>query len=396
MTTCARHPALIVLAIWGAGLGAAAQFGKVGVIFQTIRALYGGQAGPAGLGLLVSVVGVVGLIFGTTAGLVVERVGLRRMLVAGLVLGAALSALQATLPAYPVLLGLRALEGLSQLAIVVAGPVLIAQAATPRWQGLSMSLWASFFGVSLTATALIAPPLVARFGVPGLFLAHAGWMAAFALLLWWLLPADPPGQARPLRLADLAAQHLAIYASPRVAAPAAGFLFYTLSYVAVITLLPPLAGTQAEAIAILMPLASIAASLTLGVWLLRVVPAVRLVQTGFALGLIAALAMVAVWGSAAGLGAALVLGAALGLVQGGSFAAIPQLNATAEDRARAAGAVAQLGNLGTASGTPILALLIAGQGLAGVPAFVAPLCAGGIAMHAWMAARRRRATVRPG
>jgi DHA1 family inner membrane transport protein len=389
-------PALQVVAIWAAGLGAAAQFGKISLAYDRFAAFYAGQAGPAAMGFLVSVVGIVGLLLGTTAGLVVERAGLRRTLVGGLWLGAALSALEALLPPYPVMMGLRAAEGLSQLAIVVAGPVLIAQIAPLRWQGLAMSLWATFFGVSFALTALVAPALVAAGGLPALLLAHAGWMAGFALLLWPMLPADVPGGAG-LRLAALPGLHAAIYRSPRIAAPAAGFVFYTVTYVALLTLLPPIAGSLRQAVAFALPLVSIAASLSLGVWLIRVFGAVRTTQAGFALALAAILAMRAVW-AVPGLAfaAILLLGAALGLVQGASFATIPELNATAEDRARAAGAVAQLGNLGTATGTPILAALIAGLGVNGTVVFVAPACLAGIAMHAWMAARRRAEPEEPG
>lgn len=384
-------PGLQVVAIWAAALGAAAQFGKIAIPYDRFAAYYAGAAGPAALGFLVSVVGLVGLALGTTAGLLVERAGLRRTLVGGLLLGAALSAAEAALPAFPLMMALRTVEGLSQLAIVVAGPVLIAQIALPRWQGLAMSLWATFFAVSFALTALIAPPLLAWGGLAGLLLAHAGYLAGFALLLWPLLPADTPAATPPLRLASLPGLHAAIYRSPRMAAPAAGFVFYTVTYVALLTLLPPLMGPLGPATALLMPLVSIAASLLLGVWLIRRVGAVRTAQLGFVVGLVASLALWAFWSEPpAAFAAILLLGLALGLAQGASFACIPELNASAEGRARAAGAVAQLGNLGTASGTPILAALVAGLGPLGVVAFTAPFCAAGVAMHGWMAARRRR------
>ena len=54
------------------------------------------------------------------------------------------------------------------------------------------------------------------------------------------------------------------------------------------------------------------------------------------------------------------------------------------------GAVAQLGNLGTTTGTPILAVLIAAFGPAGVVGFAVPLCLGGILVHGLQARRRRR------
>jgi predicted MFS family arabinose efflux permease len=382
---------LAVLALWAAGLGAAAQFGKIGVMFDDLVAVYG--SAPA-IAVMVSVVGMVGLVFGTTAGIVVQRLGLRRVIVAAMLLGAALSAFQALLPPLPVMLASRVLEGLSHLAIVVIGPVMIAQAAPPRWQGLAMTLWSSFFGVSFAVLALVGPMLAAVAGIGGLFLAHAGVMAVLALLLALLLPESPRAAPVPVSLAGLWRQHGLIYRSPRIAAPAIGFFFYTILYVALLTLLPPLMGGFRPHAAAAMPLVSIAVSLTLGVWLLRRMTAVRLVQAGFAMGLVAALALALVWPSEVWrLAAALLLAAAMGIVQGASFAAIPQLNNSDEDRAMASGAVAQLGNLGTTTGTPLLALMISAFGPAGVIGFAAPLCVMGIAVHVWQA--RRRGLIRP-
>ena len=88
------------------------------------------------------------------------------------------------------------------------------------------------------------------------------------------------------------------------------------------------------------------------------------------------------------IGGSLLLSAAVGLVQSASFAAIAQLNTTHENRSRAAGAIAQLGNVGTTSGTPILAALIAAWGINGLAAFAFVLSLGGIAVHAWLKARR--------
>jgi MFS transporter, DHA1 family, inner membrane transport protein len=382
---------LAVLALWMAGLGAAAQFGKIGVIFDDLVSVYG--SAPA-VAVMVSIVGMVGLVFGTTAGIVVQRLGLRRVILWALLLGAALSAVQALLPPLPVMLASRVLEGLSHLAIVVVGPVMIAQAAPPRWQGLAMTLWSSFFGVSFAVLALVGPMLVASAGIGGLFLAHAGMMTGLALLLALLLPEGPRGPPVPLSVPALWRQHGLIYRSPRIGAPAMGFFCYTILYVALLTLLPPLLGSFRATAAAAMPLVSIAVSLTLGVWLLQQMKAVRLVQAGFAAGLGAALALALVWPSEVWrLAAALLLAAAMGIVQGASFAAIPQLNAADEDRAMASGAVAQLGNLGTTIGTPLLALMISASGPAGVIGFAALLCVAGIVVHAWQA--RRRGPVRP-
>ncbi|WP_101341014.1 MFS transporter [Cereibacter azotoformans] len=383
-----RSPMVQVFVLWFAGLGAAAQFSKVGVIFGPISDLYGG-ASEVTLGLVVSVVGFAGLIFGTTAGLLVARLGYRRVLVTALVAGTVLSLAEAMLPALPQMLVLRALEGVSHLAIVVAAPVLIAQIAPPARQGFAMTLWSSFFAVAFAFTAWIGRPLVAAWGIPPLFLIHALYMAGCAMLVLAVLPADPKDRGAARAPAPLLRQHVEIYASARVAAPAIGFFCYTLVYVALLTLLPPETDHPAF-LASAMPLASILLSLTLGVWMLGHLSAVTMVQGGFGLAILAVLGLWAGWGQDLPMqAAALALAAALGLVQGASFAAIPQLNPTGEDRARAAGAVAQLGNLGTTSGTPLLAALMAGQGPRGLILFVLLPCLAGILLHQWLSTRRR-------
>ncbi len=378
-------PMILVVLLWCAGLGAAAQFGKISILFETLRASYGGN-GEVALGLVVSIVGMVGLIFGTTAGLLVARIGPRRAIVAALLAGAAMSALQSLMPAYPLMLASRIIEGASHLAIVVVGPTMIAALAPEARRPLAMTLWSSFFGVTYTALALIGPHATPT----GLFLGHAAYMTALAAILAVTLPPDP--RQPPAPLGNLLKQHADIYASPRLAAPAMGFCCYTFLYVAVLTLLPPeTPATHRALIAAGMPLVSILVSLTLGVRLLQHMSAVRLVQWGYAAAVPGFLLLWALWGNGAGMVAGgFVLSAALGIVQGASFSSIPELNQTPQDRARAAGAVAQLGNLGTTTGTPVLAAILASAGPAGLAAAATVLCGVGIAVHALQRARRAR------
>lgn len=377
-------PMILVFLLWCAGLAAAAQFGKISILYDTLRASYGGN-GEVALGLIVSIVGMVGLIFGTTAGLLVARIGPRRAIVAALLAGAAMSALQAALPAYPLMLASRIVEGASHLVIVVVGPTMIATLAPEARRPLAMTLWSSFFGVTYTVLALIGPHATPT----GLFLGHAVYMTALAAILAATLPPDP--RQPPAPLGNLLKQHAEIYASPRLAAPAMGFCCYTFLYVAVLTLLPPeTPATHRGLIATGMPLVSIAVSLTLGVRLLRRMPAVRLVQVGYLAAIPGFLLLWAFWGNGGGMVAGgFLLSAALGIVQGASFSSIPELNETPETRARAAGAVAQLGNLGTTTGTPALAAVLASAGPPGLALGAVVLCAIGIAAHQVQARRRR-------
>ncbi|QYZ71392.1 MFS transporter [Neotabrizicola shimadae] len=379
--------ALTVMAIWAAGLGAAAQFGKISVLYDVLGAAYPDQAG-VGIALMVSVVGMVGLVFGTTAGILVTRIGPRRAMLAALVLGAAVSVVQSWFPPFGVMMASRVLEGVSHLAIVVVGPTAIAAVAPPARQGLALSLWSTFFGLTYAVLFAVAPPLVGAAGPSALFLAHAGWMLAMAVILAVLMPRDP-AKAPPVPGGWLR-RHMEIYASPRIAAPATGFVCYTVTYVALLTLLPgAVSEGWGQAVGVAMPLVSIAVSLSLGVWLLGRMSAVRVVQTGFAAALVGGLALVLGWGVGwAELTGALMLAGALGLVQGASFAAIAQLNTSDADRAGASGAIAQLGNLGTTTGTPLLAFLLVKAGLTGLGLFILGFSALGIAIHAVQARRR--------
>ena len=152
-----KTPWGLVLALWGAGLGAAAQYGKFSVTFDRLPEHYP-QAGNA-LGLIVSSVGILGIFCGVAAGLLVARIRYRRALLGGLWAGAALSAFQAFLPTLPWMLASRALEGLSHLALVVAAPTLIAQLCAPRDRGFALTLWGTFFGVAFAVLAWAGLPL---------------------------------------------------------------------------------------------------------------------------------------------------------------------------------------------------------------------------------------------
>jgi len=333
------------------------------------------------------------LIFGTTAGLFVARVGPRRAIVAALVMGAGMSAVQAIGLGYPAMIASRVVEGVSHLAIVVVGPTVIAGLAAERFRGLAMTLWSSFFGVTYAVLALIAPPVLGAFGAGAIYLGHAVWMMGMALGLWLLLPPDP--RPAPQARVGVLAQHRDIYASPFLSAPAMGFFCYTFLYVALLTLLPPeVPSAYRAAAATGMPLISILLSLTLGVWLLGRMSAVRVVQGGYLMAMPGFLLLALVWGQGLGMViAGLWVAGALGIVQGASFAAIPELNAKPQDRAQAAGAIAQLGNLGTTTGTPVLAALLIGAGPWGLALVAGLACALAVTLHAVQAARRRRAPI---
>lgn len=387
MSDAERTDWRLVLLIWVAGLGGAGQYGKISVIFDRLPEVYP-DAGAA-LGFAVSLVGFLGILLGVVAGVLVARIGYRRALLFALVTGAAMSLFQAAFPPLPLFLASRVVEGAAHLAIVVAGPTMVAQISAPKDRGLALTLWGTFFGVAFAVLSWGGIPLARGLGLPALMLAHGGYMAVMAVLLWPILPRIRDKATAAPGLGELLAAHRRIYFSPSIGACAWGWLFYTGAFVSLLTVLPPFLPEGARAFTLgAMPLLSILCSLTLGVWLLRFIPAVQVVLLGFAACAGLAALLLVLPGSPA---VALALGAALGLVQGASFAAVPQMNDALEDRALANGGMAQMGNLGNTIGTPILVAVIAAAGYAGLMSTLCLLFLAGAGLHlAFGRARKRR------
>lgn len=378
----------LVFLLWGAGLGAAAQYGKVSVVFDQLPALFP-EAGAL-LGWVVSLVGGVGILLGVTAGVVVARLTVRRALVWGLWLGAAMSLLQGLAPPLWLFLLSRLFEGLSHLAVVVAAPTLIANLSATKDRGVTLTLWGTFFGVAFAILTWLGLPLAAWLGVPALFGAHGVFMAASALAIGAALPREPaptgPLWQRP-DLGALWAKHVEIYRSPRLGAPAAGWLFYTFCFVSLLTLLPPFLDPAQRIFLIgAMPLVSITASMTLGVWLLRRVSSVTVIQLGFLSSAACSVALILSPGDAV---LCLVFAACLGLVQGASFASVPDLNPSAEARILSNGAMAQTGNIGSTLGTPVIFAISTGLGYSAMLLTLGFVLCLGAGAHAILALRRR-------
>ncbi|WP_170413768.1 MFS transporter [Ruegeria atlantica] len=376
-----------VFILWLAGLGAATQFAKIAVPFADVGLLYPDYTGS--IGWLLSIISLIGAVLGAVSGAVTGRVGPVRLLVFGLVLGGAISVFQSTIPGFYAMLISRVLEGMSHLAIVVAAPTLIAQITQGKARNAAMVLWSSFFGVAFAMNAWIGLPFVDQFGLAAYFGLHGGLMLATAVLIVLArlqLDMHPPETVH-WNLRYIAQVHLQTYRSAFVAAPALGWFFYTLTFVSLLAILPgQLPEATQASIAGLMPLAGIVLSWLVVPLLLNFVTSITVVNLGFGLAILTI--------SALFLGAPLsvvciALFAVLGLVQGGSFAAVPQLNATAEAQALSYGAMAQMGNGGNLLGTPLLLAILLRSDEAIMLAVVVCIYLMAIAIHVWFAKRRQ-------
>lgn len=379
----------LVILLWLAGLGAAGQYAKISVVFDRLDAVYP-DAGAA-IGFVVSLVGAVGILLGVAAGVFVARLGYARAILWGLIGGAVLSALQAGFPPLPVFLVLRLLEGAAHLLMVVAIPTMIAQVTTDAQRGPALILWSTFFAVAFSILAWFGLPLVDRFGLTALMLGHAVYLGVMAGALWPNLP-KLEATAQATSITDILQAHGRLYTSARRAAPALGWLAYTICFLSFLTLIPPYLPDESRgAVLGAIPVVSIVASLTLGVTMLRRYGAVRVIVTGFLMSAVLSAGLLILPGAPV---LALLLGGTLGLVQGATFAAVPELNERADDRALANGGLAQMGNLGNTIGTPLFVSIIAIAGYGGMMSVLVAVLLIGAATHVALAMLRQR-EIRP-
>lgn len=356
---------LLIGLLFAAGLFAAAQFAKLSLSLPALYALYPERAVlVAGL---VSVMGLVGIVFGVVAGSFIAKIGMGRALIWGLVIGGLVSLLQALLLPFWLFAASRIVEGFAHLAIVVAAPTLMAGASSDRDRPVVMGIWAAFFGVSFALTAQLIPIFG---GLSALMVMLGLGMLVMALLLRGRLPIM--GASTSVSVTFMAA-HKDIYSSPRLLIAGGGFVWYTLLYIALLAVLPGVLDLPVWA-STAMPLFSLVGTFGAG-FLARMVSPVRIAVAGF-VGSAVLILTVALTPSI--LPGVLALMLVMGLIPGACFAAITHYNDSAHDRARATGAIAQLGNVGTTLGTPIFVSFAAAGGIAAISWGVVGFCAIGV------------------
>ena len=368
-----RPDPILVLGCFVLGLFAAGQFAKISLILPELFDLYPNAPVP----YVFSGVAVMGIVLGVIAGSLVARIGPRQAIIFAVALGAACSLAQAALPSFWLLITWRLLEGLSHLALVIALPTLMAQASSDAWRPIAMGLWGTFFGVGFALYGVVGPLL----GSPAAILAaHGIGMAAVGLALIPRLPR----LERTREMRSIVEAHRSIYTTPRLMVPGVGHGLYTIYFVALVTFLPEVLGRPF--LFVVLPVAGLIGTFLAG-FLARGLGPARVVMAGYVLSgsLFTAMALIP------SLAPALCIVAMLcsGLIPGGSFAAVPALNEGLADRARANGGMAQLGNVGTFAGVPIMAALLP-WGLGGLMGFTVLCCILGLTATTLLYARASR------
>ena len=339
-----RSDWFLILLVFVIGLNAAAQVIKISLTLHPLSIEFN-RSLPE-ISILVSLVGLISILFGLVTGNIVATFGARRVMLIALLIGAFTSLLEALLPQFLLMSILRLIEGFSHLALVVAAPAMLAHVANDRDRPIAMALWATFFGMAFAIGTVIVPKLLAWGGLQLLFASHGFFLLILTLLLAWRAPYS---KKMSLNLKFLST-HFTTYSTPELCTPGLGFVFYTFIYVAFLTFLPDVVSHQSWQF--WLPLLSLTATLLAG-WLARFLNVLTISLTGFSMIVAGGFAVLAnfelaIW----------IMFIGLGLVPAAQFAMIPALNVSEADRAIASGAIAQMGNIGTASGTPVFAILI--------------------------------------
>jgi predicted MFS family arabinose efflux permease len=347
----------IIIILWLAGIAAAMQFAKFSFAFDFLKNQY--NVSPFWIGLSLSVVGLIGLIFGITISIYISKIGQNKILLISLLLGIFISLVQALNPVFPVLFLSRIMEGISNLGIVVTAPAIIILLSSEKHHSIVMGLWSSFFGIAFSVTAWAGKPVMELYTISGLFLIHAILLFIIFLILFFSLKnlVIPHNEKKTAFLTA----HIRVYSNWRTASPGVLFFFHTFMYIALFTFLPGLSENEntKNLLLVILPLISIIGTMIAGIISQYFISPIKLsVAAYISLLVLIFLVKLSFGNNMLFVIASVVLILFSGIIQGSVFLLIPNISLTTEDQTNANGAVAQLGNLGSTLGPPLFSYFL--------------------------------------
>lgn len=393
-------PALLVVL---GGVSAALHVGKLPTALPVLREALGVTLVQAGF--LLSLVQLAGMLLGLAVGLAADALGLKRTMVAGLLVLSTASLLGGWTRDVDMLMILRALEGMGFLLAAMPAPGLIRRLVDPGRMGAALGLWGAYMPLG-TALALIAgPQAIASIGWPGWWWLLAALSGGMGLWLMWQLPADrafrgatgPTGKWRERLRRTLAA--------PGPWLVALSFAMYSSQWLAVIGFLPSIyaqAGVSAiaaGAATAMAALVNMTGNIAAGRMLQWQVPPPVLLYVGFAaMGAGGFLAFAPIWGgvdptlsAALRFAAVLMFSAVGGLVPGTLFYLSVRLSPSEDTISTTVGWMQQWSALGQFLGPPLVAYVATRAGGWQWSWLVTGACAGaGLALAARTGSLLRR------
>jgi len=364
-----RKKILFILFLWLSGIVAGMQFAKFSSTIGLIQTEVG--INPLYSGWLLSSLGIIGIIFGVTSGVIVSRFSPLKMVVAFLWWAAVSSLLQALFTQPGVMLTVRIFEGFSQLILVSAAPTALLKATPKRYQTLVMTFLGTFFGVAFLVMNILQEPIIQRGGWKAIFYSHALFSAGVALVLSLFLrttstseEADQPSQAN--NELSFISQHKAAYKETGSLLPGLLFGCHTLMYLVFLTYLPlwfnqnyPDELLKSSFLLISMPLFSLVGTFLCGI-ILNKVQRSPLILIQYTFCTMIGLCVLIIFSSGAifFLAAASAILTCAGVLQGAIYATIPYLSDDSTIHAYANGTITQMGNIGTTVGAPVFSTLL--------------------------------------
>ncbi|NDP62067.1 MFS transporter [Polaromonas sp.] len=186
-------------------------------VFALEAARYPGGDDPARIGLAMGIYGLTQALLQIPFGLASDRLGRKRVIVAGLLVFALGSFLAAAAPDLNWLLAGRALQGAG--AISAAVTALLADQTRDEVRTKAMALVGGSIGLMFAVSLVLAPALNARIGLSGLFVLTGVLALAGIVMVLWLVPPEPllhkdmarGGLADVLRRGDLVGLNFGVF-----------------------------------------------------------------------------------------------------------------------------------------------------------------------------------------
>ena len=198
---------IVALAIL-AGVVAAIQVGKVPPALPVLRAELG--LGFVTAGWVASLVNICGAVLGVASGLIIDRVGPRRVIVASLLILGGGGVIGAEADSAAALLTSRFLEGLGLVGTAVAAPAIIRAACRPSERNLALGLWGAYLPTGMAIALIAAPMLLENLGWRGFWWGNVALVAGFAVFVavgltprHWPYPETVAAATRPRITASL-------------------------------------------------------------------------------------------------------------------------------------------------------------------------------------------------
>lgn len=346
-----------VWAVFASGLVAGAYMTKVPPALPGLRVELGLTLVESGL--IITTFNVLGMLVGMLAGMVCDRLGHKRLALAGLGVMAAGGALGAAAHDFGLLLFSRFVEGVGFILFAVPAPALMTSlTAGPRDRAKALGIWGAYMPTGGTIALLLAPLLIGVSGWRGLWLALAVAALVAALPFAAAVPPSRPAQLGSLRLVAESVRQKGNIAMALL------FACYVAQWTSIMVWLPTFlteqgASTPAAAMATALMVLVNAPGNLLGGWLLsRGVARGRLVLAACAIAALCEIGMfAAALPGALRFALVLVFSLCAGVIPASIFAGLPVHARSPRHIATGNGMVLQFSNLGQFFGPLLVAWL---------------------------------------